>query len=494
MPKSKGARAKRCKNSKDPKVANPKILFQVFHVFRFMIWDFLFAGNTNYDKDSKSLIIASQVIREALYAIYVARACFTFEEAKQLNSLNKSLIREMIYDERTSHEGHQIEKQIIEVAPCLHKLTLMGASRFNGDQLPQSLIELEFYRDHKEIIKSGDLPQSLLKLTLPRNFNQEIFTGFFPSRLQTLNLGHSFNKKIDHGVLPPGLTELLFGDSFNQTIESGVLPTGLTKLSVGDSFDQIIGSGVLPTGLAELSFGILFNQTIESGILPTSLKKLVFWQFNQVIGPGILPDNIRELTLGWSFDQLIEPGNLPKNLEILDLGYYDQPLDADTLPKNLVHLEIIAFYSHQLMGVLPKNLKSLNFANSYGRICALGKKHVELIPGLIPDSVQKLGFMDPGFDQDLERLLPPGLTELTFGRVQERDYVKPLIKSNGNCFLPLTLKKMVFKYENYEYRRRADILKRIESLNFGQKYFQGYWILTGDNVMHVYNLAWILKQ
>lgn len=496
MPKSK--RTKKFNKPNDSKVADPLMLFQVFQVFKYMIWDFFLDdwsnGKTNNSKNSNSLIIASRAIREALYAIYLTRACFTFEDARQMNPLNRSWIRQMSYNDQILWAS-----QIIEVAPCLQKL--------------------HFGHEFDHTMDPRFLSTSLTELSFG-SFNQTIGPGDLPTGLTKLSFGDSFDQTIEAGVLPTGLIELSFGIGFNKLIGPGILPTSLTKLSSWGT-NQKISPGVLPDNIRELDL-CCFNRKIKRGLLPGNLEILILGCFDEPLDADTLPDSIRELSLG-SFNQEIKQGVLPSNLEILDLysfnqpldadvlpsnlerlilGYFDQPLDADTLPKNLVYLEISASYSHSLIGVLPKNLKSLifGFSDSYGFINAIGikPKHVELVPGLIPDSVQKLSFLDPGFDQDLERILPPGLTELSFGR-EQHDYIKPLKKSNGNCFLPLTLKKLVFFFSNdtlniLTTEEWAKIFYRIKNLDFGQNYFPREWFFSEYKDRSNQYLAWVLKQ
>lgn len=75
---------------------------------------------------------------------------------------------------------------------------------------------------------------------------------------------------------------------------------------------------------------------------------------------------------------------------------------------------------------------------------------------------------DPGFNQDLsidgEKILPSGLTKLMLNC----NYQKPLVKSNGDCFLPLSLKRLQFF--NHESVDELTV-SRIRGLNFGQSHF-----------------------
>lgn len=412
------------KNQKDKRMQSFKIL-HCFQIFSHMIWDSLIYSNekTNHNKDSITLIILCHEIRKILYGPFIQRGEFKFSEIRQINPLTRPFVRNLIFD-RSQRIGNQIiGNQIIENQ-------LIGYPHLRS----LTLTENSAYT----VDQLATLSPTLTSLEFEPSFNQSIKPGVLPSGLVSLKFGNAFNKKIKPGTLPDTLRSLSFGKNFNSSID---LPIGLTKLSFGTYFDSEIKQGTLPENLTELTFGFGFNQKI-TGVLPSGLKKLIL-------------------------------GN-----------YFDHPIDKDVLPKNLVHLEISSEYRQPLANVLPE-LKILYF--NPGVLICLGRNHLKLVPGLIPQSVRELGILDNNFDQELyvadEEILPPGLTSLTLSSY----YSKPLIKPNGLRFLPLSLKRLCFCHTfNF---KDDDIIDDISELNFGQNDYQGgKWIFRIDKKIRM--LVW----
>jgi len=264
------------------------------------------------------------------------------------------------------------------------------------------------------------------------------------------------------------LTKLTFGDSFDQKLEKNTLPPNLSYLKFGKYFNQILEKDTLPLKLSELYFGTSYNKKIDKDVLPQILKILKFdFYFNQSIEDnpcGSIEDN----PCGSIEDVL------PKKIRELELGYYfDQTMTKDTLPKKLKKITLSLNYKHSLVGVLPSGLTEIDFSFLMRK-----DKPIIFIPGTIPQSVKKLTF-PKYFNQNFIdahgcSILPQNLVELHLNAAR---YNQLLINQNGGTILPLSLKKITFDMNNYEFGTRNYVKtyqdhKKIINLNFGQKQYE----------------------
>ena len=101
------------------------------------------------------------------------------------------------------------------------------------DNLPQQLIELNFY---DKIIGVGllkTLPPNLKKLHLPVNFNELIPSGSFPKTLVQLALPRDYNNNFKVRSFPNSLRKLYFYNIINyDKIPPNVFPDGLNIVSL----------------------------------------------------------------------------------------------------------------------------------------------------------------------------------------------------------------------------------------------------------------------
>ncbi|KAN0039200.1 hypothetical protein ACTA71_001394 [Dictyostelium dimigraforme] len=232
--------------------------------------------------------------------------------------------------------------------------------------LPNNLKSLSFGWYFNQPIEKGDLPNNLTTLSFGDSFGHPIKKEFFTNKLTTLELGGCFDEPIEKGYLPNSLTSLSFGSNFNQTLKKCVLPNSLTTLSFGYYYNQPFEKDVLPNSLTTLSFGYSFDQPFGKEVLPNNLKTLELdYIFNQPIEKEVLPNSLTTLSFGNCFNQPIEKEVLPNNLTSLSFGNcFNQPIEKEVLPNNLTTLTLDGEFGHQLKGVLPNSLKSLEILSS----------------------------------------------------------------------------------------------------------------------------------
>ncbi len=223
---------------------------------------------------------------------------------KELN-IKPSILREFKYENNPLETLVFPTNTKIHYPPTLKNLKLAWIYNKPIDDLPNTVITLEFSNDCYFSQPVDNLPNSLVKL----------------------KFGFCFNQPIDN--LPNSITELILGCYFNQPID--YLPSSITNLILGDFFSQPIDN--LPNSLIELTLGTMFNQPIDN--LPNSLIKLTFYTRN--------------------YDKSLD--NLPNSL--VELNFYNGKLNTQNISKLPDSIQSIKTNDADLNKLLPEKYHSI---------------------------------------------------------------------------------------------------------------------------------------
>jgi FNIP Repeat len=248
-----------------------------------------------------------------------------------------------------------------------------------------------------------------------------------PQTLETLDVGGYFYAPIDAGELPSGLKHLHLGLDFDHPLEPGTLPEGLLTITFGEKYNSPINKDVLPSSLEELYFGQMFFGTFshlfDPGALPSNLKIMRVYDhlYDLTLPAGMFPNSLRELYMGYIENIEKLAGVFPEGLEVLSMGFEGQLLPG-ILPSTLQRLLLGQdFNSPILENVLPSHLKELEFGSQFNQ---------PLVPNTLPASLEILSIgtrwinyrnmlatcLYSPFDQPIEPgILPTSLKELYIG-------------------------------------------------------------------------------
>jgi FNIP Repeat len=218
------------------------------------------------------------------------------------------------------------------------------------DHLPPSLTHISFGIHFNQSI--DNLPTSLLSLEflLVGIFNQPV--DHLPNSLTELSFNKSFNQPVDH--LPSSLRKITFGRQFDQPID--YFPQSLTHLNFDHGgFDREVD--YLPSSLTYLSVGYSFNQPVD--YLPPSITHLHLGvRFNQHVHN--LPPKLIELKVYGKFAHEVLQF-LPPTVSCLFLTQPDLRQPLEPLPPSVTHFVLACHIARDRQFHIPKTVKLLKY-------------------------------------------------------------------------------------------------------------------------------------
>ncbi|KAK5584279.1 hypothetical protein RB653_005887 [Dictyostelium firmibasis] len=190
------------------------------------------------------------------------------------------------------------------------------------------------------------------------------------------------------------------------------------------------------------------------GLLPLSILELSLLNYKFEIDEiGILPCNLKRFEVLFKEDHYYY---LYSNSNIQQKKYL--PIEVGCIPESVEHIYYTGFYFFSSLkeGVLPKNLKSIEFSKSFDQT---------LVPGLLPNSLEsiKFGWYFTNKKEPLTKgMLPDSLKSIIF-----RSFFNTKIEDGA---LPTSLKYLRFG-RCYEHPLTPNTLPlNLESLTLGHKY------------------------
>ncbi len=297
------------------------------------------------------------------------------------------------------------------------------------------------------------LPHTLNTLRLPNDFNEPLCTNLFYDSLTKLKFSDYFNKQIKTGDLPHSIIELKLGSTFNQRIDFLHSLTNLEKLTFGMDFNHSIEKHVLPDRLLYIKFGNVFNQILTSKSLPSKLKSLILNSTHQYS-----LNNVSSI-----LDELIFYNDEYWCVDYHDSHHYSkQPLNS----KMLRTVKFLAIYddnytlSLHTMINLDSHLEELHLSCFYP---------IKLLMK-IDDKLKKV------------RFLPLTLKKIVFRATfdDKNNHRSRHIKQRYYKFTIIELKK---------YNRLNIIKNNISQLDFGQAHYPKKWIFFDYNDHFIWQIT-----
>ena len=157
------------------------------------------------------------------------------------------------------------------------------------------------------------------------------------NKIYCIRVRDTYNDPLPDLSIFKNVKKAKFDYYFNNSIDN--LPDTIEYIELGWEFNTPINK--LPTNLKEINFSNFFNQPLTC--LPEGLTSLrVSKHFNQPLNKFNLPRTLKHLYIGRNFNHKLEPGDLPEGL--ITLVFINN-----------------SKYSHNLEGVLPKSINSLQW-------------------------------------------------------------------------------------------------------------------------------------
>uniref|UniRef100_A0A6C0C7W4 F-box domain-containing protein n=1 Tax=viral metagenome TaxID=1070528 RepID=A0A6C0C7W4_9ZZZZ len=251
-------------------------------------------------------------------------------------------------------------------------LTITYVSKFAGDIIPDSVIDLHISRFLNDTwdgiphtvknlrICKGTLPPTVpINLTRLRiDYGHDVSLGAHNFNYLThLSLNDTFNMTINENHLPLTLTHLTLGDDFNQSIEF-CNPHHLQSLILGDKFNQPIKT-TFPS-LAFLQFGHDFDQLLSPQQIPNVTHLRFGTSFNQNV---TIPTKVTHLTFGDKFNKYLD--RIPESVTHLTVGYYFRFDYHIKLPMNIISLTYSDLYGRPINNIMNPHVKFLKFGKYF---------------------------------------------------------------------------------------------------------------------------------
>eukprot|EP01132_Coremiostelium_polycephalum_P009025 gene9025-11057_t len=298
---------------------------------------------------------------------------------------------------------------------------------------PESITSLRL--DTPKQLVCGSIPKSVKYLNLDMEWNQEIIPHLFlPDGLKLLNLGQNFTQFIKPLSLPNGLETLVLKGRSQLFVLDHSIPSTVTKLvfprllnPIPSSYlTKLQGLNIDPNSIANLhnilpdSITSLETQTISPNFIVPVTTEHLKCSFS-VIANNLLPPGLKTLILEQEVT-FIEFGAIPPSVTSIT---FTKPIRANIttgiLPHNLKELNFMGGYQQfQLLPVIPPTVTKLCLA---GKWMAKGIFNETPPFGLIPDSVQHLELSQDFVGSLKNGVLPSNLKTLIINSFEKIDSV-----------------------------------------------------------------------
>ncbi|KAN0047797.1 hypothetical protein ACTA71_002183 [Dictyostelium dimigraforme] len=290
--------------------------------------------------------------------------------------------------------------------------------------------------DINKVFTVGSIPNSINHLIFMDGFNQTIFKDLIPPKTyiylhnigdqslslesipkntSCLHLMDGFNQTLYPGIIPPCVTHVYFSNIGPNVLVEGTITEGLQRITFCDGFNQPISKGMICGSVESIYIEKVGTSSLTIGSIPSTVKNVNFWvNFDLPILPGYIEEGVKWMRI-YLKESMLQIGSIPSSVKTLYLSQTKVEILPGVIPNTVEKVEMVDF-SHNVLkfGSLPNSLKELYLYPSLPQN--------PIVPGIIPHGVENLTIAGK-----LNLYVPPSEKPTTISKPSK--YIYPLLSN-----------------------------------------------------------------